>query len=350
MPLFTDLLPDHPISVEHAMRIAGDAAERARGTTRPNPPVGCVILDTAGVPRAVAATEPAGGPHAEAQALAAAGDWASGGHAVVTLEPCHHQGRTPPCTGALVQAGVTALTFAVADPNPIAAGGADWLASRGLDVTRGLLAEATANAALRPWLHVQATGRPHITLKTAATVDGRAAATDGTSQWITGPAARRRVHVDRSRRDAIIVGTGTVHTDDPRLTARGADGTPLGNQPLRVVVGRSDVPQDAAIRAGGKRFLHLPTRDLTEVVAALTERGIMDVLIEGGPRLAGAFLRADLVDAIESYIAPAVLGAGTTTVDTGVENTIAEITRFRTIRVDRLGDDVLIRAVRGADD
>ncbi|MEZ2188494.1 bifunctional diaminohydroxyphosphoribosylaminopyrimidine deaminase/5-amino-6-(5-phosphoribosylamino)uracil reductase RibD [Corynebacterium sp. CCM 9204] len=350
MPLFPDLLLDRPISVELAMQIAGDAAERVRGTTRPNPPVGCVILDTAGVPRAVAATEPAGGPHAEAQVIAAAGEQIRGGHAVVTLEPCHHQGRTPPCTGALVQAGVAALTFAVTDPNPVAAGGADWLASQGLAVTRGLLAKATADAALRPWLHVQATGRPHFTLKTAATVDGRAAATDGTSQWITGPESRWRVHGDRSRRDAIIVGTGTVHADDPRLTARGADGTPLGNQPLRVVVGRSDVPQDAAIRAGAGGFLHLRTRDLTEVVAALAEREIMDVLIEGGPRLAGAFLRADLVDAIESYIAPAVLGAGTAAVDTGAANTIAEMTRFRTIRVDRLGDDVLIRALRGASD
>ena len=247
-----------------------------------------------------------------------------------------------------MQAGVAMLTFAVTDPNPVAAGGADWLEARGMTVTREVLAEPTANAALRPWLHVQATGRPHITLKTATTIDGRAAATDGTSQWITGPEARRRVHVDRSRRDVIIVGTGTIRADDPRLTARDIDGSPLGNQPLRVVVGRGEVPRNAAIREGGAGFIHLPTRDLTEVVAELAELGIMDVLIEGGPRLAGAFLRADLVDAIESYIAPAVLGAGTAAVRTGSSTTITDITRFRTTQVECLGDDALIRAVRKA--
>lgn len=358
MPLHPDLLPTTPLSHDQAMRLAIAAAERVRGTTRPNPPVGCVILDARGIAVAAAGTDPVGGPHAEAQALAAAGGRARGGTAVVTLEPCHHVGRTPPCTGALVKAGIAEVVHGVADPNPVAAGGADWLAGRGVAVVGGVLAADIADGVLRPWLHWQAHRRPHITLKTAGTVDGLAAATDGSSQWITGHLARRRVHVDRSRRDAVIVGTGTVLADDPRLTARSGDGALLPHQPLRVVVGRKAVPADAAVRGGagpadpdtpelGGGFRHIQTRDMDRVVDVLADLALIDVLVEGGPRLAGAFLAAGLVDAIESYVAPGLLGAGTAVVDTGSATTVADITRFRTTGVENLGGDVLIRAVRG---
>ncbi|WP_448851923.1 bifunctional diaminohydroxyphosphoribosylaminopyrimidine deaminase/5-amino-6-(5-phosphoribosylamino)uracil reductase RibD [Corynebacterium sp. 335C] len=332
------------------MRAAIAAAERVRGSTTPNPPVGCVVLDARGIPVAAAGTEPVGGPHAEPQALAAAGDRARGGTAVVTLEPCNHTGRTGPCTRALAEAGVARVVFGVSDPNPVAAGGADWLAEQGVEVSRGVLSGVIADTVLRPWLHWQATRRPHITLKTAGTLDGLAAATDGSSQWITGERARERVHVDRSRRDAIVVGTGTVIADDPRLTARKPDGGLHDRQPLRVVVGEKDVPDDALVRGDGAPgdggFRHIRTRDMETVVDVLADLGIVDVLVEGGPRLAGAFLEAGLVDAVESYVAPSLLGAGTAVVDTCARTSIDDITRFRTVSVDVLGDDVLIRAVR----
>lgn len=347
MPLYPDLLAASPLSIDQAMRTAIAAAERVRGTTTPNPPVGCVILDAAGLAVAVAATDPVGGPHAEAQAVAEAGDRARGGVAVVTLEPCHHHGRTPPCTGSLLESGVREIAYAVADPNPVAAGGADWLDARDVKVTGGVLREEVADGVLRPWLHWQATRRPHITLKTAGTLDGLAAATDGSSQWITGEAARARVHVDRSRRDAVIVGTGTVLADDPRLTARNLEGEALDRQPLRIAVGRKEIPADAQIRGDGTvgAFRHIQTRDMAQVVDVLADLGVIDVLVEGGPRLAGAFLDAGLVDAVEAYVAPGLLGAGTATVDTGEATTIDDIRRFRTIGVELLGDDVLIRAV-----
>ena len=359
MPIFTDLVAATPLSPDQAMRTAIAAAERVRGTTSPNPPVGCVILDAAGIPVSVAGTDPVGGPHAEAQALEMAGERARGGTAVVTLEPCHHHGRTGPCTGALIDAGVSQVVYAVDDPNPVAGGGADWLDARGVDVVRGTLRGEVADGVLRPWLHWQATRRPHITLKTAGTIDGLAAATDGSSQWIPGETARARVHVDRARRDAIIVGTGTVLADDPRLTARKPDGTLHGHQPLRVAVGRKEIPDDAAIRGGfapgeyvgaaaaeAGKFRHIQTRDMSVVVDVLADLGIIDVLVEGGPRLAGAFLSAGLVDAVESYVAPGLLGAGTAVVDTASATTVDDIVRFRTIGVELLGDDVLIKSVR----
>lgn len=359
MPIFTDLAAATALSPDQAMRTATAAAERVRGTTSPNPPVGCVVLDAAGIPVTVAGTDPVGGPHAEAQALEMAGDRAKGGTVVVTLEPCHHHGRTGPCTGAILESGVARVIYAVPDPNPVAAGGADWLDARGVTVEGGTLRAEVADGVLRPWLHWQDTRRPHITLKTAATIDGLAAATDGSSQWITGPEARARVHVDRSRRDAIVVGTGTVLADDPRLTARRPDGSTYPHQPLRVAIGRKEIPEDAAIRGGFRpgervdpavsasdRFRHIQTRDMSVVVEVLADLGVIDVLVEGGPRLAGAFLRAGLVDAVESYIAPGLLGNGTAVVDTGEATTIDDIVRFRTTGVELLGDDVLVKSVR----
>ncbi|MBV7295399.1 bifunctional diaminohydroxyphosphoribosylaminopyrimidine deaminase/5-amino-6-(5-phosphoribosylamino)uracil reductase RibD [Corynebacterium sp. TAE3-ERU12] len=357
MPVFPELLSDGPVSDTSAMRLAIAAAQRVRGTTRPNPAVGCVLLDGAGVPIAVAGTDPAGGLHAEAQAVRAAGGRADGGTAVVTLEPCNHQGRTPPCTGALLSSGVRRVVYALADPNPLAAGGADELRQHGIAVTGGVLADIVADEVLRAWLHTNRTGRPHITLKTATTIDGLAAATDGTSQWITGQAARDHVHVDRARRDAIVVGTGTVLADNPRLTARDRGGVAVPHQPARIVVGRSEVATDALIRGGADEdfrvvgaggMCQLFTRDIGEVVGKLGELGFVDVLVEGGPRLAGAFVAAGCVDAIEAYIAPAVLGAGSAAVQVGAQTTIGDLRRFRTTSVTQLGNDVLLRAVRHA--
>ncbi|WP_305095216.1 bifunctional diaminohydroxyphosphoribosylaminopyrimidine deaminase/5-amino-6-(5-phosphoribosylamino)uracil reductase RibD [Prescottella sp. R16] len=325
------------------MRLAIDASQRVRGTTSPNPPVGAVILDAAGEVVGIGATRPPGGSHAEVAALTEAGERARGGTAVVTLEPCNHWGRTGPCAQALIDAGVAAVHYAVDDPNPAASGGADRLRDAGITVTGGTLAADVAHGPLRAWLHRQRTGRPHVTWKFAASLDGRTAAADGTSQWITGPESRARVHADRARLDAIVVGTGTVLADDPWLTARLPDGSLAPHQPLRVVVGTRDVPSTAKVLDAAAPTLLLRTHDVSEVLAALADRD--DVLIEGGPTLAGAFLAAGCIDRVQAYVAPVVLGAGSHAVEGAGVGTITEALRFRRESVDTVGDDVLLTLV-----
>lgn len=335
-----------PLGPDDAMRLALTASARVHGTTSPNPPVGCVVLDADGIVVGVGATAPPGGPHAEAAALAEAGERARGGTAVVTLEPCSHHGRTPPCTDALRAAGVAAVHAAVADPNPVAAGGAEVLRAAGVTVTVGTLADQVAAGPLRAWLHAQRTGRPHVTWKFAATLDGRSAAADGTSRWITGPAARARVHALRAVSDAVVVGTGTALADDPALTARDADGALLARQPLRVVAGLRDVAPGSHLDAPD--VLHVRTHDPDEVLTALHTRGVVDVLLEGGPRLAGAFLAAGRVDRVLAHVAPALLGAGTAALGDAGVGTIRDIMRLHVAHVEVVGGDILIDAQTGA--
>jgi diaminohydroxyphosphoribosylaminopyrimidine deaminase / 5-amino-6-(5-phosphoribosylamino)uracil reductase len=323
---------------EEAMGRALAASVAVHGRTSPNPPVGAVVLDAAGEVAGVGATQPPGGPHAEVVALRAAGERARGGTAVVTLEPCAHHGRTPPCTEALVASGVAAVHIGAADPNPVAAGGASILAAAGLSVTWSEL--AVASGPLRAWLHSVRTGRPHVTWKVAATLDGRSAAADGTSRWITGPEARAEVHEFRSHVDAVVVGTGTARADDPALTARYPDGTDREHQPLRVVVGHSDVRPGSRLAAPD--VLHLRTQSPDDVLKALADRGVVDVLLEGGPRLAGAFVQAGRVDRVLAYLAPALLGAGPAALGAAGVGTIADIVRLQVDAVRVVGADVLV--------
>jgi diaminohydroxyphosphoribosylaminopyrimidine deaminase/5-amino-6-(5-phosphoribosylamino)uracil reductase len=332
--------------VADAMRRALAASATVQGTTSPNPPVGAVVLDVAGAVVGVGATAPPGGPHAEVRALREAGERARGGTAVITLEPCAHHGRTPPCTDALRAAGMAKVIFGVPDPHPRAGGGAAVLRAAGIAVGEGVLAEQVGRGPLRAWLHAVRRGRPHVTWKLAATLDGRSAAADGTSRWITGEAARGEVHALRAIVDAIVVGTGTVLADDPALTARHPDGTLRAHQPLRVVVGRRDVPAGYALAAPD--VLHLRTRDPAAVLAALHERGVVDVLLEGGPRLAGSFVAAHAVDRVLAYLAPALLGAGPAALaDAGV-GTIGAIERLQVDEVRRVGPDILVDGRPGA--
>ncbi|GAB2683238.1 bifunctional diaminohydroxyphosphoribosylaminopyrimidine deaminase/5-amino-6-(5-phosphoribosylamino)uracil reductase RibD [Saccharopolyspora gloriosae] len=299
-----------PDPARTAMLTALAASERVRGTTSPNPPVGCVVLDAAGDVAGTGATQPPGGPHAEVMALAAAGERARGGTAVVTLEPCTHTGRTPPCTSALLAAGVARVVHAVSDPNPKAAGGAEVLRAAGIQVESGLLGEQVARGPLRAWLHFARTGRPHVTWKYAASLDGRSAAADGSSKWISSATSRAEVHELRGRVDAIVAGTGTVLADDPQLTAREADGGPRPRQPLRVVVGDRPVPDGARVLDDSAATITLPGGDPVAVLDELARRGVVDVLLEGGPTLAGAFVAAERVDRVLAYLAPALLGSG----------------------------------------
>ncbi len=325
------------------MRAAIAAAEQVRGTTSPNPPVGAVIVDQAGATAGVGATAPPGGPHAEINALREAGDRARGGTAYVTLEPCDHHGRTPPCSEALIAAGIATVVYAVDDPNPLAGGGAERLRAAGIEVRSGLLADEASAGPLRAWLHRQRTGRPHLTWKFAAGLDGRSAAADGSSRWITGPEARARVHAERAHLDAIVVGTGTVLRDDPQLTARRPDGTLAPHQPVRVVVGMREIPPNARILDDAAPTRHLRTRDPHAVLTALDD--LDDVLLEGGPTLAGAFLAAGLVDRVQAYLAPVLLGAGPAAVQDAGVGSIEQALRFRRESVETIGPDLLLTLV-----
>ncbi|MCH9733715.1 MAG: bifunctional diaminohydroxyphosphoribosylaminopyrimidine deaminase/5-amino-6-(5-phosphoribosylamino)uracil reductase RibD [Actinomycetia bacterium] len=328
------------MNLDAAMRAAIDQADRVKGSTYPNPPVGAVILDRDGEVAGAGATSPAGGPHAEVLALRRAGDRAIGGTAVVTLEPCDHFGRTPPCVDALVAAEISSVVYAVPDPNPLAAGGAARLTEAGIAVTAGVLADSVSGGPLREWLHKQRTGLPHVTWKFATSVDGRSAAADGTSQWITSEAARADVHRRRAAADAIVVGTGTIFVDDPKLTARVPGGGLAADQPLRVVVGEREISPDAKVLNDESHTMVIRTRDPHEVIRALSGR--TDVLLEGGPTLAGAFLRAGVIDRILAYVAPILLGGPIAAVDDVGVLSIAHAQRWRFDSMVPLGPDVLL--------
>ena len=331
------------MSFDAAMGLAVEQAELVKGGTYPNPPVGAVILDRNGEIAGVGGTEPTGGPHAEVVALRRAGARAAGGTAVVTLEPCNHHGRTPPCVDALIAAGISTVVYAVTDPNAEAAGGAARLSASGVTVVAGVLADDVAGGTLREWLYKQRTGNPHVTWKFATSIDGRSAAADGSSQWITSESARADVHRRRAACDAIVVGTGTVFIDDPKLTARLPDGTLAERQPLRVVVGEREISPDANVLNDDTRTMVIRTRDPHEVIKALSDR--TDIFIEGGPTLAGAFLRAGVIHRILAYIAPILLGGPISAIDDVGVLSIAHAQRWRFDGIEPIGPDVLLSLV-----
>ncbi|MEU9010307.1 bifunctional diaminohydroxyphosphoribosylaminopyrimidine deaminase/5-amino-6-(5-phosphoribosylamino)uracil reductase RibD [Streptomyces sp. NPDC048479] len=344
-----------------AMRRAIQLAARGLGSTSPNPVVGCVILDASGQPAGAGFHQRAGGPHAEVHALREAGERARGGTAYVTLEPCNHTGRTGPCAQALVEAGIGRVVYAVGDPNAQATGGADTLRAAGVQVEQGLLADQ-AEAGNIAWLTSVRLGRPYVLWKYAATLDGRIAAQDGTSRWITSPESRADVHRLRAEADAVIVGSGTVRADDPHLAVRGIEGAV---QPLRVVVDTEGtavkpgarVLDDAAptliavagdAETGLLDVVRLPREahglSVPALLEALHQRGVRSVLLEGGPTLAGAFVAAGAVDKVVGYLAPVLLGAGRTALaDAGI-STITEALRLDMTETVRVGPDLRVTA------
>jgi diaminohydroxyphosphoribosylaminopyrimidine deaminase/5-amino-6-(5-phosphoribosylamino)uracil reductase len=325
-------------------------AARGLGRTFPNPVVGCVVLDAAGDIVGEGWHAEAGRDHAEVHALAGAGARAVGGTAVVTLEPCAHEGRTGPCTQALIDAGIERVVFAVADPTSDAGGGARTLQDAGLEVEGGVETEA-AERVNRAWLTAVRMGRPFVTVKTAASLDGRVAAADGSSRWITGSAARADAHRLRAHSDAVLVGTGTLLRDDPALTVRDVEDELRDRRPLRVVMGRRPVPTGARILDDSGPVLALATHDPHEVLAALHERGIRSLLVEGGPTVASAFLEAGVVDQVVAYVAPVVLGDGPAAVSGLSGGTIGDALRLRDVEIVVLADDIRIsgRPVRQED-
>lgn len=329
---------------EPAMRRALELAARgpALGV---NPQVGCVLLSPAGEIVAEGWHRGAGTAHAEVDALSRLPEPASakGLTAVVTLEPCNHTGRTGPCTEALIAAGVARVVFAIADPGKHSGGGRTRLREAGVEVIDGVLADE-ANEFLHPWLVATRIERPFVTVKWASSLDGRAAAADGSSQWITGPESRKHVHEERARHDAILVGTGTVLADDPELTARGDGGHLLPEQPLPVVIGERAVPTAARLRSHPRGLVETGTRDVAAVLAELYSRGIRRAYVEGGPTIASEFVRLGLVDEYSIYLGAVLLGGPRTVIgELGIAS-IADARRLRITNVERLGADVHITA------
>jgi diaminohydroxyphosphoribosylaminopyrimidine deaminase / 5-amino-6-(5-phosphoribosylamino)uracil reductase len=304
------------VSIERALELA----ERGRGTTHPNPVVGAVLVRDGEIV-GEGWHERKGGPHAEVVALDDAGERARGATLYVTMEPCAHHGTTPPCTEAVLRAGVAKVVAGSLDPNPEARGGLDVLRAAGVDVElQDSFAVRAQNEAWRTWVSKQ---RPFVVLKLAQTLDGRVSV-PGTDRWISGPDSRRRVHQLRAQVDAVAVGMGTVRVDNPQLTARdvGAE-----RQPRRLVFGHG--PSELEVRSG----------PLETELRALADEGVQSLLLEGGPTLATSFLREGYVDKLLFFVAPEIAGAGLQfTPD------LDEPVRLMHTTVERLGDDVLISA------
>jgi diaminohydroxyphosphoribosylaminopyrimidine deaminase/5-amino-6-(5-phosphoribosylamino)uracil reductase len=321
------------IEDEHWMRRAVELGQHVRTRTSPNPWVGAVVLAADGSLAGEGATAPPGGPHAEYSALAEAGERARGGTCFTTLEPCSTHGRTPPCADAIIAAGVRRVVVALIDPDDHVQGrGVARLQDSGIEVSTGVLADVAA-ASLRPYLVHRRTLRPYVVLKLAATLDGRIAAPDGTSKWITGSEARADVQQLRSESDAILVGAGTVRADDPELTVR--TDPPPARQPLRVVLGvvGDGARVQPAVEMSG---------DIGGVLDELGRRGVLQLLVEGGASVAAEFHRRGAVDRYVVYMTAGFLGG-----DDGVgmfsgagAATMGDLWRGRLSDVRRFGDDV----------
>lgn len=354
----------------HFMQMALDLAALGAGRTSPNPMVGAVVVRDGQVV-GKGYHQRAGGPHAEVLALDEAGDRAAGATLYVTLEPCNHHGRTPPCTERILAAGIRRVVAAMDDPNPMVAGGGNArLQAAGLVVETGLLADAAARLN-EAWIKYVRTGLPFVVLKCAATLDGCIATRTGDARWITGPAARERVHRLRSRLDAILVGVGTVIADDPRLTARLADGS--GRDPLRIVLdARLETPPESRLlaldspaatlivcaeaadperrrrlEAAGARIWTAPLEkgriDLKALMPRLGAMPVTSVLMEGGARVAAAALAAKIVDKVMFFYAPKILaGEGVPICRGPGPQRMAEAMAVRDLEIERIGGDVLV--------
>lgn len=364
--------PADPASLlEHWMAEALALAEQAIALSEPNPRVGCVIVSADGRVIGRGHTQQAGGPHAEVMALrdaAERGHSVQGATVVVTLEPCAHHGRTPPCCDALVQAGVGRVVMALEDPNPLVSGqGAARLRAAGIEVTAGVGAQAARELNIGFFSRMER-GRPWLRLKVAASLDGRTALPNGVSQWITGEAARTDGHAWRRRASAVLTGVGTVIDDNPRLDVRLV---PTPRQPLRVVVdSRLDAPLDgrifeppgsvrvytasptqercAAFAARGIEVVPVPGThgkvDLAAMLADLAARGVNELHVEAGRKLNGSFVREGLVDEYLLYIAPKLLGTGLDIASFGPLSDLADAVELRFDHVDRVGDDLRVLA------
>ena len=334
-------------SLEKAMRRALELASLSP-LYGENPQVGAVLINDAGEIIAEGWHKGAGTPHAEIDALknlAAKNLTADGLTAVVTLEPCNHTGKTGPCAQALIEAGVKKVVFGTYDPGKTEGGGRFTLEEAGVEVVSDILRDQCVQL-IAPWFTNKFETRPYVVIKWAASIDGRTAAADGTSKWITGTEAREDVHARRAASQAILVGTNTVELDDPELTARKADGSLYETQPLRVIVGERELNSGARVFNADAETVQYKTRDLNSVMRKLFERGIRQVFVEGGAQLESALIEADLADEFLIYVAPKLIGGPATAIrEIGVSK-IADSVDLEFIETKKLGADILIRAIK----
>ena len=310
-----------------------------------NPQVGAIILDKDLNIIAEGWHKGAGTAHAEVDALSKLPNGVpEGATAVVTLEPCNHTGRTGPCAIALIEAGISRVVYASKDPGNESANGAQTLLDAGVEVIQGVLEEEADKQSV-VWLTAMKKQRPYITLKWAQTLDGRTAASDKTSKWISGTQSREDVHLRRSQLDAILVGTGTVKYDNPDLTARKPDGTRYEHQPLRVVVGNTELAQDLRVFNEDAPTVHLKTHDVKDVLTQLWDRGMRHVLVEGGAQLASEFISLGLFDEILIYQAPLLIGGTNVAVTEIGISTMKDALTLEFVEIKKLGPDVFIRAI-----
>ncbi len=315
-----------------------------------NPQVGAVILDQEGRIIAEGYHKGSGTAHAEVMAIedlkrSIPYPFAPGYTAVVTLEPCNHFGKTGPCAQALIDAGISRVVFPIKDPGNESAGGAQRLRDSGVEVIEGVLRDKAKEQA-RVWLSSKQLGRPFVTLKWASSLDGRIAAVDGSSKWISGEQSRQDAHRLRRDVDAILVGTGTVMADDPELTARDSGGNYFEHQPLRVVMGESSLPTEARVLNEKAETIQIRARNPQVVLQELHERQVKHLLVEGGSKIASEFIRNNLVDEFIIYLAPLLLGGPRLAInDLGIPS-MSEAIKLRITEQKLLGDDLMIRARR----
>ena len=315
-----------------------------------NPQVGAVILDQEGRIVAEGYHKGSGTPHAEVMAIedlkrSIPYPFAPGYTAVVTLEPCNHFGKTGPCAQALIDAGISRVVFPIKDPGNESAGGAQRLRDSGVEVIEGVLRDK-AREQSRVWLMSKQLGRPFVTLKWASSLDGRIAATDGSSKWISGEESRRDAHLLRRDVDAILVGTGTVIADDPELTARDQSGNYFEHQPLRVVMGERELSRDKRVFNEKAETIQIRARNPQVVLQELNSRQVKHLLVEGGSKIASEFIRNNLVDEFIIYLAPLLLGGPRLALnDLGIPS-MTEAINLRITEQKLLGEDLFIRARR----
>lgn len=329
------------LSAESAMARAIECARLGLGKTYPNPIVGAVITSATG--EFISEGFHQGTDHAEVVAINAAKRIPTDAILYVTLEPCNHQGKTPPCTQAIIAAGIKKVVYAVSDPNPIAAGGDEYLRASGIEVEHGLL-QSEAAFDNRAWLTKIEKQRPRIIWKIASTMDGKVAAADGTSKWITSELARADVAILRSQSDAIVTSTATVKADDPLLTSKGA-----GKNPVRIVMGGSEIDSGAQILNADSETVVIKSRNPQDLISLAKTRGFNQLLIESGPTFGTALLKAGLIDEVVLYQAPTFFGSGTPSIsDLGVA-TISQRLDFEIADVEVIGADLKITLFKSSD-
>ena len=320
------------------MSRADDMSKLGLGYTAPNPIVGCIIVDSKG--NVIAEEFHNGGAHAESKAINSLSAIPSDATLLTTLEPCNHHGKTEPCSDLIIKSGIKNVVFSIADPNPIAQGGSKKLRDAGLNVTSGVLTEKV-EFTNRHWLQKIKTGRPYFTWKIAMTLDGKIAALDGSSKWITSVESRGDVSKLRSQADAVLIGTGTALADNPSLNSHNID----RRQPLRIVMGKSEVPASHKLNDESAPTYFLKSHEATDLIELLSGLEVNQVLVESGPKLGTALLKQGLIDEIVAYIAPSILGSGSSFVGDLNISSLSERMDYQIHSFTQLGNDLCVTLI-----